>query len=380
MKRSIRWGAIALALLLVAGIAWRIVDKRRAAQAAQAAPARTALALELAAADLLTARPIDLARTLAISGGLRAVNTAVVKARVAAEVQSLTVREGDRVRAGQVIGRLDTVEVTWRLRQAEQAASANQAQLDIAKRALENNRALVDQGFISATALQTSVANEAAAQATLRASLAAAELARKSLADSVLVAPIAGLVSQRLAQPGERVAIDAKVVEIVDLSTLELEAAMAPQDVALLAVGQTARLQADGIAEPVPARVARINPSAQAGSRSVLAYLEVQGGGALRAGLFARGSIEVARRRVLALPLSAVRIDQRLPYVMRVQGDHAQRAPVTLGQRGEVDGQPWVEIAAGLAEGAQVLAGSVGGVPDGTLVRTAAAATAAAAR
>ena len=133
----------------------------------------------------------------------------------------------------------------------------------------------MDQGFISKTALDTSLNNLDAAQANYKAALAAVDVARKSLDDTVLRAPISGLVSQRLAQPGERVAVDARIVEIVDLSRLELEATLSATDSVAVRVGQQAMLQVEGTDRPITARVVRINPSAQAGSRSVLAYLGV---------------------------------------------------------------------------------------------------------
>ena len=368
MKRVLKWALPLLVLLLLGGFIARALYARKAEQAAQMAPV-VVLALDLAASDVLTVRTQELTRTLDVSGGLKAVNSAVIKAKVAAEVKTLTVREGDSVKRGQVLGQLDTTELDWRLRQAEQTASSARAQLDIAKRSLDNNRALVAQGFISPTGLETSVSNEAAAQANFLASQAAAELARKSRGDSTLVAPIAGLVSQRLVQPGERVSVDAKLLEIVDLSRLELEAAIAPEDVAALTLGRPATLRIDGMSAPVTARVARINPSAQSGSRAVMAYLAVDAHPALRQGLFAKGSIATASKQVLALPLSAVRVDQAQPYVLQVLADKAVQKPVQLGLRGEVSGQPWVEIAAGLADGAQVLGGSVGAVRDGTAVR-----------
>lgn len=379
MKRHLKWILPLLAVLLVGVGVLRALDKRRTEQAA-AAPARETLALDLAPADVVVAKSVPLARTLEVSGGLKAVNSALVKAKVAAELRVLSVREGDRVKAGQVIGQLDTSELDWRLRQAEQQASSARAQLDIARRTLENNRALVAQGFISPTGLETSVNNEAAARANHEAALAAMELARKARADATLVAPIAGLVSQRLAQPGERVPVDARIVEIVDLSRVELEAAVAPEDVVQLAVGQTARLQVDGLPEAMTARVARISPSAQTGSRSVLAYLALDPHPALRQGLFARGRVAVAETQSLAVPLAAVRTDLSQPYVLQVQDGKAVLKTVTLGARGEVKGQPWVAITAGLSEGATVLTGTAGAVRDGTAVRLVGPAAASAAR
>jgi RND family efflux transporter MFP subunit len=374
MKRHLKW-IVPLLLVLALGVGvLRALDKRRSEQAA-AAPARETLALDLAASDVVTARRTTLARTLEVSGGLKAVNSAVVKAKVAAELRLLTVREGDRVKAGQVIGQLDTVELDWRLRQAEQTAASARAQFDIARRTLENNRALVAQGFISPTGLETSVNNEAAARANHEAAVAAVELARKSRADGTLIAPIAGLVSQRIAQPGERVPVDGRIVEIVDLSRVELEAAVAPEDVVQLAVGQTATLQVDGLPETLAARVARINPSAQTGSRSVLVYLAIDPHPALRQGLFARGRIAVAQVQGIAVPLAAVRTDLSQPYVLQVQDGKAALKTVKLGARGDVNGQAWVAVADGIAEDATVLTGTAGAVRDGTPVRLATPAT-----
>ena len=385
MKRWLKWLIPVLAVLLIAAFVARSVKARKTEQAALSAALATPAVLELNATDLVVARQQDMQRTLAVSGGLKAVNSAFVKAKVAAEVKSLTVREGDSVKAGQVIGALDTTEYDLRLRQAEQTALAAKTQVDIAQRTLANNRALVAQGFISATGLETSISMEASAQASYLASAAAVSLARKTKADARLVSPIGGIVSQRLVQPGERVAIDAKLVEVVDLSRMELEAAMAPEDVVNVRVGQIARLEVDGRAQPLAARVSRINPSTQAGTRSVMVYLatdpSTDTASGLRQGLFARGTIALERQSALLVPASAVRIDQARPYVLAVvDGKVAQRS-VTLGARGEisVDGrtEAAVELLAdALTPGTTLLRGSVGQVRDGTPVKLPAAADA----
>ena len=375
MKRWIKGTAV---LLMVAGItvvALGVMKKRQLAAAAAAAPASAPLSTELGAADVVVARVQSLTRTLVVSGGLRAVTSAVVRTKVASEIKSLDVREGDTVKAGQVIGRLDTTEFEFRVKQAEQTAVAARTQLDIAKRALTNNRALVEQGFISPTGLETSVSTEAGAQASYQAATAAAELARKARADSILVAPISGIVSQRLAQPGERVGVEAKVVEIVDLSRIELEAAVAPEDVGSVQVGQTARLEVDGLSAPATARVVRINPSTQAGTRAVMVYMALQPLPGLRQGLFARGSIELQKKDALVAPLSVVRVDQARPYVLRVEGGKALQRTVELGTRGQaqIDGrvESAVELTSGAAAGDTLLRASAGALRAGTSVKLA---------
>ena len=386
MKNRKVWiGLAALALLAALWVGARTLSARKATAAATATAATPAAAratisagqaLELTRGDYTVVGLVDLGTSLAVTGSVKAVQSAVVKARVAGELKRLTVREGDRVAAGQLLGQIDATEYQLRLRQAEDQAQAAQAQLDIAQKALDNNKALVNQGFISRNALDNSVSSAAGATASLQAARAGAELARKAVGDSEIRSPIAGLVAQRLVQPGERVSVDARLLEVVDLSRLELETAGAPEDVVQLRLGQTALVQVDGLPQPLPARLVRISPSAQAGTRSVLAYLELpataQAAG-LRQGLFGRGQIELLRKRALVVPSNAVRYDQAKPYVLTVVDGKAAVRPVTLGAAGSVvlSGAPEgvLEITSGLEAGVTVLRGTVGALREGTRLK-----------
>lgn len=378
MKRWLKWVILVLVLAAIAGFILRTLKVRKAEQAAVSAAAAVAVVLELNPSDLVTVQQQDLQRTTAVSGALKAVNSAFVKAKVAAELKSLSVREGDTVKAGQVIGQLDTSEFDLRLRQAEQTALAAKTQVDMAKRTLDNNRALVSQGFISPTALDTSLSMEVSAQANYQASVAAVALTRKSKADALLVSPLSGVVSQRLVQPGERVSVDAKVVEVVDLSRMELEAAMAPEDVVNLKVGQAASLTLDGRTQPIAAKVSRINPSTQSGSRAVLVYLSVDAArdAGLRQGLFARGTVSLEKQTALLVPVSAVRIEQAKPYVLVVADGKVALRSVSLGARGDMSMDGRTEAAVELLgdavqAGATVLRGTAGSLRDGSLVKLA---------
>ena len=370
MSRWLKTALVLLTLIAVVALGWRGYAARQATRQAQSAPVKDPV-IELSAIDLATAHVVELTSGLPISGALKAVNSAIVKARVPGELQGLTVREGDRVEAGQVIARVESTEYADRVRQAQQQADAAKAQVEIAQRQVDNNAALVRQGFISKTAADNSLASLNTAQANHRAAQAGIDVLRKSLADTVLRAPISGQVSQRLAQPGERVAPEARIVEIVDLSRLELEASISPADSVAVRVGQQALLRIEGVAQPVAATVARINPSAQAGSRSVLIYLTVAAQPGLRQGLFAQGQLATETQRALAVPLNAVRTDKPLPYVQVVDGDRIAHRTVQTGVRGEVDGELWVAVQ-GVADGARLLRGAAGVVREGTQVKLAA--------
>ena len=370
MKRWIPWTLAVLLLgLLVAG-ALRSLEQRRQQRAELAAasqPVATS-SIELQAGDLARAELKRLPLELPLTGSLRPARSAMVKARVSGELRELNVREGDSVRAGQVLGRIDDSEYQSRLRQAQEQARAARAQVDIAQRQFDNNQALVRQGFISATALQTSEASLNAARATHQAALAAVELTRKALEDAVLKSPMDGQISQRLAQPGERVGVESRIVEVVDLGSLELEAPLPAGDALQARLGQRAQLQVEGSDQRLGARIARINPSAQPGSRSVLSYLTLDDTAGLRSGMFVRGQLQVGEREGVAVPLDAVRTDKPTPYVQVLQDGSIVHQPVTVSERVGLAQDP-LALVQGLPAGSLVLRGSTGALPAGTLVK-----------
>lgn len=379
MKRWLKWTIAGIVLVAIGVSVIRALSARQAQQkavtAATAANAKAQTVVELAHSDVTRAKINEFSLGLPISGSLKAVNSAFIKARVAGELQGLTVREGDAVKAGQVIARIDATEYAARLQQAQDQADAAKAQIVIAQRQFDNNKALVDQGFISKTALDTSLATLNSAQASHRAALANVDVAKKAVQDTVLRSPLAGMVSQRLAQPGERVGVDTKVIEVVDLSRMELEASLSAADAWRVKVGQTALLQIEGTTSstaPVSSQVVRINPNAQAGSRNVLVYLNLAQVTGLRQGLFAQGMLGTAKVSALTVPLSAVRTDKPSPYVQVVENDVVKHRSVELAQRGEVvqEGLTQTVVAVkGIAENTLVIAGSLGTLREGTATK-----------
>jgi len=333
------------------------------------------LSIEMAEADIAIAQKMTMTQGLPVSGTLKAVRTAMVKARVAGELVMLDVREGDPVKMGQIVARVDSTEFLARQRQAQQQAEAARAQVEVAQRQFDNNNALVNQGFISKTALETSIANLNGAKATYQAALAALDVSTKALDDSVLKAPLNGFVSQRFAQPGERVAPEARIIEIVDLAQFELEAAITSAEAMNVKLGQIAKLIVEGTSQEISASVLRINPSTQTGSRSVLVYLGLQSHPLLRQGVFVQGSLGTQKVEAIVVPLESVRSDKTKPYVQTLQDDKVIHLQVELGAKGEANGKAVMALKE-INEGTLVLAPSAGAVRDGTLFTRAAKAKA----
>jgi RND family efflux transporter MFP subunit len=304
--------------------------------------------VEISPQDVTRLSAQELISGLPITGNLRANKDAFIKARVAGELMDMHLKEGDPVEAGQILGRIDPVEYQRRLKQAQETADAAKAQIDIAQRQYENNKALVEQGFISKTALESSWSNLQTAQATFKAAQAGADVASKALEDSILRAPFKGQVSARLAQSGERLGVDAKILEILDISQFEVETTVSAMDSLELHVGQVAQLHIEGSTPTRLATLVRINPSTQTGSRNVLAYLRLQNNDGLRQGLFAQGVLNLKKKTVLCVPSKDIQNFKSEPFVQIIQDGVIKHQTIQKGVSGYLETSDnetqWTEI------------------------------------
>lgn len=245
---STRSRRVVLLIIAIAAIAaGAAFFMRPKAPAAPVKAVATPPVLEFLPQEVFTTAPLDLQKTLSLSGALRAFDTATVKARVAADVREVLVREGEAVKSGQIIVKMDATEYLARVEQARGNLNAARAQLDIATKNRDNNRALVDKGFISRNAFENYASQYAAAEATVEAAKAALDVVQKSLNDTVIRAPISGLIAMRYVQPGEKVSADHKLLDIVDLRKMELEAAVPTSDIASVALHQRVMLRVEGL-------------------------------------------------------------------------------------------------------------------------------------
>lgn len=363
-----------LATVALAATAWAIKHRmpRPTAPAGTAAPASRTM--EVVASDVVVVArgPID--RAIPLSGTLRPYEQTVVKSKVAGELRSLPVREGETVRRGQVIATFDDLELRARVAEKRAALEAARAQLDLARKTWAMNEQLLQQNFISRNAADSVASSAAVAEANVRAAQAQLELVSKALADAVLVAPLSGIVSERFAQPGEKLPVDAKVVSLVDLSRMELEADVPATDIAHVRVGAPVEFWVDGLgARAIEGRVERVSPTADDRSRTVKVYVVLANpAGALKGGLFAKGALSATgSREAVLLPLSSVRDEGGRTVVDALEGDTVRRLDVKLGMRDTAHGV--AEVLEGPAPGTRVLNANLGNVKPGDRVRVAAA-------
>jgi membrane fusion protein (multidrug efflux system) len=375
LKRRGIWVVLIIIIVLTV-----VVMKKKSTDASVAVKAQalimTPQVLEFLPSDLVMVTAGEIQKILTVSGALRAVSQAAVKAKVAGEVREVLVREGETVQLGQVLIKMDTTDYEARLAQARGSLGAAQAQLDIARQARDNNKTLLDKTFISRNAYDNSSNQYAIAVANVETAKGALEVSQKALADTVIRAPIAGLISSRTVQPGEKISVDNRLLDVVDLRWLEMEAPVPTQDIAKIKIGQSVQLKIEGVTGSVIGKVSRINPATTTGSRSIMAYIQVanadgsKGNGQLRAGMFGEAQLVIEKKPdVLSVPQSAVRFDARQSSVYVIEENVLLQKPVSLGMQGETNGIAVVEVITGVVKDSKIVKTNLGNLRSGMPVK-----------
>ncbi len=273
------------------------------------------------------------------------------------EVREVLVREGELVKEGQVVVRMDSSDYQARVDQAKGALQAARAQLDIATKARDNNKALLAKGFISKTAFDNAESQYDIARATVQSARGTLDVAQKALADTVVRAPIPGLISSRSVQPGEKVSADNRLLDLVDLDRMEMEAAVPASEIMHVALEQDVQVKVESMPQSLQGKVVRINPATQAGSRSILVYVRIDNPQhLLRAGMFGEAQLTIAKKSdVLMVPRSAVHSEAGASYVYAIENGKSARKPVTLGMEGDDGEGDAVGILNGFDAGARII-------------------------
>lgn len=356
-----RWLAGLGVAIVIAGLG-AVVVQRAMSNAAKAdagnAPQAAASAppLRFRASEVTRPTRVALPQRIEFSGPLVAPATAVLRAKAAGTLLSLAVGEGARVQAGQAIGRIDIAEMSSRIAERNANIESARAALVQAERTHASNEGLAKQGFISPLAVDNSRAALDSARAALAAAQAAADTIKVASRDSILVAPIAGIVAKRHVVPGEKVSPEQQVLTIVDLASLELAGMVGTHEVSRLTPGMPVRLDVEGQAAPVAGTLARIAPAAEPGTRSIgVTVVVANPQETLRAGQYALATVEIADPQPrMVLPLTAVGSTAGQDHVWAIEQGTLMRRAVTLGRRDGSGNR--VEVLGGIAADAEVLA------------------------
>lgn len=341
--------------VIVAGVAVVLVSRAKSGSDTDDKK-KAEVALEFTTQEVVRPLAVALPLRVEFSGPLVAPRTAVVRAKAAGTLVSLSVGEGSRVRAGQPLGVIDLSDLQARVADRSAAVESAQAALAEAERQHQANVSLAEQKFISPTALQSSQAKLDAAAANLKSAQAQLTTSRIGMREASLVAPISGVVSKRSVVPGEKLSIEQPVVSIVDLAELELAGAVGTHEVSRLAPGMAVEVRVEGVDTPVEGRLARIAPAAEPGSRSIGVTVALPNPDEkLRAGQYALARVVLPDSATrLTLPaLALVKASGQEQVWVLENGTLARRAVLT-GRRDEALGL--VEVTSGVGPTTQVVA------------------------
>ena len=318
--------------------------------------------------NLAVAALAELRSGPSISGSLEPEVEARVRSEIMGPVERTFAEEGQRVRQGVLLAKIDDSSVRDAYLSAKSAVRSAESALQNAQRNAERSTRLAKAGALAERDLETAQLNQTNAEGALADARARLTAAEKQLAHTQVRSPINGIVSEREVAPGDVVQVGAAMFTIVDLRTLRLEATVPVEDIGRLKVGTPVEFGVSGFDRRFRGRIERINPAVDPSTRQVRIYVAIPNAEqSLAAGLFAEGRVATDARRAIAVPTSAVDRRGTSPVIHRVKGGKVDVVPVQLGVQDEA--AELVEVAAGIAQGDTVLLGSAQAITEGTPVR-----------
>lgn len=363
-KRFAKPAIVTLLLLVVAGTFFGL----RASQAnKEPKKDEAARVFEFAPGDLAQLTSVPLGRLIPVSGSMKPLLQATVRAKVAAEVQRVHVQEGERVAAGAPLVTLDTADLEARYNAQAAAVAEARARLDLARKNQKNNQALLEKAFISQNAFDSVANTVQVAEANLQSAQAQAAIAQRALDDTQIRAPFAGIVAKRWVNVGDKVSGDMPVAQVVDLARMELDAPIPVSEIPYVKVGQEIAFQVDGFpGRKFTGKVERVNPSVEAGSRSIAVFVTLPNAdGSLKGGMFANGTLATGMgAEVDVVPVAAVQEEGGQSFVYVVKGGKVERRSVILGVTSVERGV--VAVREGLERGVHVITVKTEGLKPGS--------------
>lgn len=359
-------GSLALLIILVGFTVYAPARSDALPQSAPLGPAAKIVHPE----EVVVVEPGDLSEDLTVSGEVKPASQVTVSAEVTGIAAAVKALPGETVARGDTLLAIDDTNLRLALRAEEATMASLKAQLASASASLDRIRELAARGVKPRSALEEAEGSVATLRANIDASAARVDLARTNLERANVRAPIAGIVASRSIEAGQFVEAGKPLFDVIDLKRVTVEARVPLGKLAALHAGQAAEVwlpQDPG--RVFPARVARVSPRAEQGSRSAIVYLDVDNAeGVLRGSMFMMGRIRVrSSLDAIALPKDAVTFGEHSASVQLLRDDRIVESPVVTGAIWHAGNA--IEVMRGLASGDVVLARPLRGLQPGDFVR-----------
>lgn len=357
-----------IALSLLAAVGSATACKKKEAETATTAP----IVQDVGPENIALVKNDTLRTGPQLSGTLVPEREARLRAEVSGRVLQTMVEQGQRVSEGTLIGRIDDAAVNDQAASAKSGVTQAQLSLDQANREVQRSKTLLAAGAIAERDREAAERAAAGAEAQLADAKARLSLAEKSIRNTLIKAPFAGVVSERTVSPGDVVSPGTALFTIVDPTSLRLEASVPAEAIGSIRVGAPVMFAVNGYpGRAFEGKVTRINPTADAQTRQVRIYATVPNStGRLVGGLFANGSVASETRVGMMVPEKAVDQTGVAKFVMRLKAGKVEKVEVELGLHDATTES--YEVKKGLAVGDTVLLAQAQGISVGTQVRVSA--------